>query len=106
MQVAAISLAHEPVRSDDAVAMLRAIPRPPRASDRERIHFRMAATELVRLIRDGDIATLLFDDPDRRNAMTRAMGEAFRDHVSMLARDESLRAVVVSGKRPGLLGGR
>jgi len=57
----------------------------------------MAATELVRLIRDGDIATLLFDDPDRRNAMTRAMGEAFQNHVSALARDESLRAVVVSG---------
>jgi enoyl-CoA hydratase len=57
----------------------------------------MAATELVRLIRDGDIATLLFDDPERRNAMTRAMGEAFRDRVSTLAGDASLRAVVVSG---------
>lgn len=57
----------------------------------------MAAPELVRLIRDGDIATLLFDDPERRNAMTRAMGEAFRDHVSALAADASLRAVIVTG---------
>jgi len=57
----------------------------------------MAAPELVRLVRDGDIATLLFDDPERRNAMSRAMGEAFRDHVADLCRDASLRAVVVSG---------
>ena len=57
----------------------------------------MPATELVRLIRDGDIATLLFNDPDRRNAMTRAMGEAFRDRVADLASDPSLRAVVISG---------
>ena len=57
----------------------------------------MSATELVRLVRDGDIATLLFNDPERRNAMTRAMGEAFRDHVADLCRDDSLRAVVISG---------
>lgn len=57
----------------------------------------MSATELVRLVRDGDIATLLFNDPDRRNAMTRAMGEAFRDHVADLCRDDALRAVVISG---------
>ena len=57
----------------------------------------MAAPELVRLVRDGDIATLLFDDPERRNAMSRAMGEAFRDHVADLCRDDGLRAVVVSG---------
>jgi len=57
----------------------------------------MSATELVRLIRDGDIATLLFNDPDRRNAMTRSMGEAFRDRVADLASDPSLRAVVISG---------
>ena len=57
----------------------------------------MSATELVRLVRDGDIATLLFNDPEHRNAMTRAMGEAFRDHVADLCRDDSLRAVVISG---------
>ena len=57
----------------------------------------MSATELVRLVRDGDIATLLFNDPERRNAMTRAMGEAFRDHVAELCRDDTLRAVVISG---------
>lgn len=57
----------------------------------------MPATELVRLIRDGDIATLLFDDPERRNALSRAMGEAFRDRVAELCLDPSLRAVVVTG---------
>jgi enoyl-CoA hydratase/carnithine racemase len=57
----------------------------------------MSAPELVRLVRDGDVATLLFDDPDRRNAMTRAMGEAFRDRVAELCLDDGLRAIVVSG---------
>lgn len=57
----------------------------------------MSAPELVRLIRDGDVATLLFDDPERRNAMSRAMGEAFRDRIASLVRDEQLRAVVISG---------
>lgn len=63
----------------------------------ERIPNRMAANELVRLTRDGDIALLLLDDPDRRNAMTRAMGEAFRDRIAALCGDASVRAVVVSG---------
>lgn len=77
--------------------MLRALPKPPLEYETEKDSPPMAATELVRLIRDGDIATLLFDDPERRNAMTRAMGEAFRDHLATLAADPSLRAVVISG---------
>lgn len=74
------------------MAMLRAIPFRARETP-----LPMAATELVRLIRDGDIATLLFNDPERRNAMTRSMGVAFRDRVSELASDPTLRAVVISG---------
>lgn len=57
----------------------------------------MASRDLVRLSREGDVATLLFDDPERRNAMTHAMGEAFRERVAELCADPSLRAVVVSG---------
>ncbi|MBY0401625.1 enoyl-CoA hydratase/isomerase family protein [Myxococcota bacterium] len=57
----------------------------------------MAAHDLVRLTRDGDIALVLLDDPDRRNAMTRAMGEAFRDRISELCGDPGVRAVVLSG---------
>ncbi|MAG32970.1 MAG: enoyl-CoA hydratase [Deltaproteobacteria bacterium] len=57
----------------------------------------MTASDLVRESRDGHVVTLHFDDPDRLNAMTRAMGEAFRDRIGLLARDGSLRAVVITG---------
>lgn len=59
-----------------------------------------AATETrgpIRTERDGDVVTIFFDDPDRLNAMSRAMGEAFRDTVGALALDPSIRAVVVTG---------
>ncbi len=51
----------------------------------------------VRLERDGHVATLTFDDPERRNAMSQAMGEAFAARVSELAGDDELRAVVLTG---------
>ncbi|MFP6654766.1 MAG: enoyl-CoA hydratase/isomerase family protein [Myxococcota bacterium] len=53
--------------------------------------------DLVRESRDGFIATLHFNDPDRLNAMTREMGEAFRRRVSDLAQDDSVRAVILTG---------
>ena len=54
---------------------------------------------MIVLEREDDIVTLTFNDPDRRNAMTAAMGEAFaeRDRRS-LAADDSLRAVVLTGR--------
>lgn len=52
---------------------------------------------LVRMDRTGSIATLTFDDPDRRNAMTQSMGEAFAGEIAALGRSESLRAVILSG---------
>ena len=54
--------------------------------------------ELVRQARHGDVVTVHFNDPGRLNAMTRDMGEAFRDTVAELATDESLRAVVITGE--------
>jgi enoyl-CoA hydratase/carnithine racemase len=53
--------------------------------------------ERVLLARDGDIATLTFNDPSRRNAMTRAMGEAFAACCAELGRDPVPRAVVLTG---------
>lgn len=47
--------------------------------------------------RDGDVVTLTFSDPERRNAMTQAMGEAFAARVDALAGDDSVRAVVLTG---------
>ena len=54
--------------------------------------------DLVRETREGSIAILHFNDPDRLNAMTRDMGEAFRNRVGDLARDDSLRAIVLTGE--------
>lgn len=47
--------------------------------------------------RDGDVVTLTFHQPDRLNAMSQAMGEAFADRVGMLRGDERLRAVILTG---------
>ena len=52
---------------------------------------------LVRTERDGPVATLTLQDPERRNAMSEAMGEAFAAEVAALAGAADLRAVVVTG---------
>lgn len=52
---------------------------------------------LVLLERDGAVATLVLNDPERRNAMSAAMGEAFATRVAELSRDASVRAVIVTG---------
>jgi enoyl-CoA hydratase len=62
-------------------------------------------SDLVLLERDGDVATLTFHDPERRNAMTRAMGEAFAARCAELARDPSLRALVLTGAGPAFSAG-
>jgi enoyl-CoA hydratase len=54
--------------------------------------------EWIRQERDGDVVTLVFNDPDRLNAMSRAMGEAFREAVAELSADASIRAVVLTGE--------
>ncbi len=54
-------------------------------------------SDLVLLERVGDVAELTFNDPERRNAMTQAMGEAFAGRVGELAADASLRAVILTG---------
>ena len=45
---------------------------------------------LIRTERDGDVVTLTFNDPDRRNAMTQAMGEAFAAAIARLAEDANI----------------
>jgi enoyl-CoA hydratase len=57
---------------------------------------------LVRLSREElqgrqNIGVLTFDDPERLNAMTEAMGVALADHVAVLRREAGLRAVVLTG---------
>lgn len=48
-------------------------------------------------LRDDGVALVRFQDPDRLNAMTRAMGEALRDRVSELRASPEVRVVVLSG---------
>jgi enoyl-CoA hydratase len=52
---------------------------------------------LVLVERDGHVATLTLNDPERRNAMSQAMGETFAARVAELARDPGLRAVILTG---------
>jgi enoyl-CoA hydratase/carnithine racemase len=54
------------------------------------------SNSLVRLDRDGDVATLTFDDPERRNAMTEAMGAVFVERIAELVAAPP-RAVILTG---------
>ncbi len=51
----------------------------------------------VQLARKGAVAQLTLNDPERRNAMTEPMGEAFAARMAALAADPELRAVVLTG---------
>jgi len=55
-------------------------------------------TEPVRLERRGAVALLTLDRPALLNALDRATLEALHAHVAALAKDASLRAVVVTGE--------
>jgi enoyl-CoA hydratase/carnithine racemase len=52
---------------------------------------------LVLSRRDGAVVVLRFNDPERRNAMTEAMGGALAAEIAELSRDEAVRAVVLTG---------
>lgn len=52
---------------------------------------------MIGLSREGGVATLTFDDPERRNAMTEAMGRALAERVRELSADDDLRAVILTG---------
>jgi enoyl-CoA hydratase/carnithine racemase len=57
----------------------------------------MPNPDLVTLARDGHVATLTLNDPDRRNVMTRDMGEVFSQRIAALRDDRDVRAVIVTG---------
>jgi len=54
--------------------------------------------ELVRDERDGDVVVVRFDDPDRLNAMSEAMGIAFSERMAGLRDRPDVRAVVLTGE--------
>jgi enoyl-CoA hydratase len=54
-------------------------------------------SELILVERDGAIATVVLNRPEKLNALTRPMWQALGDAVSRLSADESLRCVVLRG---------
>jgi len=57
----------------------------------------MPNQDLVLEARDGAIVTLTLNDPDRRNVMSREMGEVLQARVASLREDHELRAVILTG---------
>ncbi len=55
--------------------------------------------------RDDGVAILTLDDPDRRNAMTDAMGDALAQRCTELTEDQDVRVVVLTGTPPAFSGG-
>lgn len=51
----------------------------------------------VHLERDGAVATLILDDIRRKNAMSPELGDALATRVKEVARDNAIRAVVLTG---------
>lgn len=51
----------------------------------------------VRLEKDGAIATLTLDRPERLNAMADPMWDALYEHAGSLAADDGIRAVILTG---------
>jgi len=51
----------------------------------------------ITMTRDGDIATVVLDRPEKLNALTRSMWEHLGETVLALSADDSLRCVIVRG---------
>ena len=51
----------------------------------------------IKLTRDGAVATICLDRPDKRNAMSYAMWGSLEELVSQLASDPEVRVVVLRG---------
>jgi 2-(1,2-epoxy-1,2-dihydrophenyl)acetyl-CoA isomerase len=51
----------------------------------------------VRYAKDGGIATLTLDRPDKLNAMSDAMWDALYDHIAAIAADDGVRSVILNG---------
>lgn len=54
-------------------------------------------TGQITCTREGGIATLVIDQPARRNAINRAMWQSLIDHISELDADNDLRCVILRG---------
>jgi enoyl-CoA hydratase len=53
--------------------------------------------ELVRVERDGAIATITLNNPERLNALSKPMWAGLGEIIKQLSADDSLRAIVLRG---------
>jgi len=67
---------------------------------------RMTMTETLLIDRDGAVATVTLHRPDALNAFTRELRIAMLDAVVDLSRDDSVRAVVITGAGRGFCAGQ
>ena len=54
-------------------------------------------SDLIRVERDGAIATVVLNRPDKLNALTRGMWASLGDTIERLSADDSLRCVIIRG---------
>lgn len=65
----------------------------------------MTMTEHLRVTRDGHVAVLTIDRPEKRNAMTVGMWAALPAVLAPLAADPGVRALLVTGAGPSFCAG-
>jgi enoyl-CoA hydratase len=58
------------------------------------------ATDVFSVERDGHVATIWLDSPERRNAMGRAFFDELPDHVAGLDDDPEVRVIVLAARGP------
>lgn len=56
-----------------------------------------ASAEPILISRDGAIATVIFNNPEKRNAFNKPMWAALRDRMNELSADDELRCVIIRG---------
>lgn len=56
----------------------------------------MAEASIV-TTRDGDIATVIIDRPEKLNAMTKYLWQSLGETIDALSRDDALRCIVLRG---------
>jgi enoyl-CoA hydratase/carnithine racemase len=62
-------------------------------------------SEVLRVTRDGHVAVLTIDRPEKRNAMTAQMWAALPEVLAPLADDPAVRVLVVTGAGPSFCAG-
>jgi len=62
-------------------------------------------SELVRVAHEAGVCEVRFNRPEKRNAITFAMYEAFRDALLAAESDAAVQAVLLSGEGPGFCAG-